>query len=321
MNIAFAGFRHSHIVGLYSVALENGNVIGCYEENEETRTEMENSKNVHFNYNTYDELLNSPDVDAVAIGDYYQKRGKLVIEALKHGKHVICDKPMCTSLEELDEIERLSRENNLTVACMLDLRYWPQSNKAKELIENGEIGRINMVSFTGQHPLSYGSRPQWYFEEGKHGGTINDIAIHGIDVIRYITGKNLTRVDLKKEWNAYATEVPHFLDSAQFVIDMNGTSVMADVSYAGPACNVLLPTYWEFRFWGSDGMLTYNFRDKTVTVYKKTEEVIECEMLDHDYFLDFINDFIKETKGEKTRLSEQDMLESQRQVLTIQKHK
>ena len=37
----------------------------------------------------------------------------------------------------------------------------------------------------------------WYFEEGKHGGTINDIAIHGIDLVRYLTGKNVTKIGAK----------------------------------------------------------------------------------------------------------------------------
>lgn len=320
MKIAFAGFRHSHIIGIYGTALNNGYVVGCFEEDDETRKAMEESHKIDFNFKSYDELLNSSEVDTVAIGDYYQKRGSMVIEALKAGKHVICDKPMCTSLEELDEIEKLSKEKNLKVAVMLDLRYWKQSIMARELISSGEIGKINMVSFTGQHHLGYGSRPGWYFEEGKHGGTINDIGIHGIDVIRYITGKNLSTVEFKKEWNAYATKEPQFLDSAQFVVDMEGTSVMADVSYAAPACNVLLPTYWEFRFWGEDGMLSFNLRDKSVTVYKKEEVVMKCPEVVGDYFLDFIHDLEKEINGEKTILSMEDMIESQRQILKIQKY-
>lgn len=321
MKIAFAGFRHSHIIGIYNTALKGGYVVGCFEEDDTARKEMTDSLNIDFNFATYDELLSSDEVDTVAIGDYYGKRGKMVIAALKAGKHVICDKPMCTSLEELDQIEKLSKEKALKVAIMLDLRYWQQSIMAKELVEKGEIGKINMISFTGQHHLGYGSRPMWYFEEGKHGGTINDIGIHGIDVIRYITGKNLSKVEFKKEWNVYATKEPQFLDSAQFVADMEGTSVMADVSYAAPACNVLLPTYWEFRFWGDEGMLSYNLRDKSVTVYKGEEKVMKCPEVEGDYFLDFIHDLEKEIKGEKTILSAVDMIESQRQILTIQKHK
>ena len=53
----------------------------------------------------------------------------------------------------------------------------------------------------------------WYFEEGKHGGTINDIAIHGIDLLRFITGKEFTKVNFAKTWNAFADKEPEFKES------------------------------------------------------------------------------------------------------------
>lgn len=111
-----------------------------------------------------------------ALFRHTEKRG-YIIEALKHNKHVICDKPICTDLKELEEIEKLSKEKNLRVACMLDLRYIPQVGKVKELIQSGEIGEIKIASFTGQHFLDYGNRPIWYYEGNNQGGTINDIAI------------------------------------------------------------------------------------------------------------------------------------------------
>ncbi len=315
MNIAFAGFRHGHIMGLYQKVKEEGLLFGCFEENGEEREKVSEQFGIDFNFSTYEEILNSDEVDAVAIGDYYQKRGKMIIEALKHNKHVICDKPMCTSLEELDEIERLAKEKNLQVACMLDLRFRPQVHKAKELVEAGKIGDIKIISVTGQHPLNYGVRPSWYFEEGKHGGTINDIAIHGIDAIRFIAGKNLTNVEFKKEWNAYADKEPHFLDSAQFVADMDGVSVMGDVSYASPICDTMLPTYWQFRIWGTKGMLSFNRKEDNVYVYTKTEEVMEGKNVDSD----FLSAFLDSVNGKNSLLATDEVIESQRQVLKIQK--
>ena len=278
MNIAFAGFRHSHIFGLYNkaVADEEVNIVGCYEEDAVERKNVEESKGIVFTYNTYEEILDDERVEAVAIGDYYGKRGKMVIEALKHGKHVICDKPICTDLAELEEIDRLSSEKNLEVCCMLDLRYMAQVSKMKEIIEKGELGEIHNVSFTGQHPLNYGTRPGWYFEEGKHGGTINDIAIHGIDLVRFLTGKNLTKVNCAKTWNAFADKEPAFKDCGQFMAEMENMSIMADVSYAAPKCGFSMPTYWDFYFWGSKGMLNFKLNEKTIHLYKDKEEIIEC---------------------------------------------
>ncbi|MBE7052996.1 MAG: Gfo/Idh/MocA family oxidoreductase, partial [Ruminococcaceae bacterium] len=279
MNIAFAGFRHDHIFGLYNTVLSSDvvNLVGCFERDENAKKQAKERKNVEFNYNTYDELINDDKVDIVAIGDYYGIRGSMIIEALKKGKHIICDKPLCTSLKELDEIEKLSFEKNLQVCCMLDLRYLPQIEKVCEIVKNGEIGKIINVSFTGQHCLDYANRPKWYYEDGKHGGTINDIAIHGIDLVRFITGKNLTKVNCAKTWNAFALNETHFNDCAQFMVEMEDISVMADVSYAAPKFNGRMPTYWEFYFWGLEGMLKFNIQNNEIHIFKNNETVIECD--------------------------------------------
>jgi len=318
MNLAFAGFRHGHILALYDMALRDTDisVVGCFEENTAEREAVQASKGINFNYSTYEEILADANVEAVAIGDYYGKRGKMVIEALKSGKHVICDKPICTSLEELDEIERLAEETGLKVACMLDLRYMPQVETVKSLIAEGKIGEIVNVSFTGQHCLNYGSRPGWYFEEGKHGGTINDIAIHGVDLIRYITGKNLTKVNCAKTWNAFADKEPAFKDCGQFMAEMENISVMADVSYAAPKCNAMLPTYWDFYFWGKAGMIHFQLCESVIHLYADGQEtVLEGKPVGNRW----LTDFRTEVRGEGLADNTKQALLSQRQVLLIQK--
>lgn len=317
MNIAFAGFRHDHISGLYRSALEKTEIkiIGCFEENAEAREKAHKELGAEFCYREYSEILNDPEVDIVAIGDYYTKRGKLIIEALENGKHVICDKPLCTSLEDLEKIEKLATEKNLQVCCMLDLRYMPQVAKVKELIESGELGKIHIASFSGQHCLDYENRPKWYFEKGKHGGTINDIAIHGVDLLRFITNKNLTKINYAKVWNSFADKAPDFKDCAQFMIEMEDMSVMADVSYAAPKYNGILPTYWHFELWGSEGMLSFGFEDNKLYIYKDKCEVIDCGTASPE----LLRDLISEINGKKTILNKDDILQSQRQVLEIQK--
>ena len=316
MNIAFAGFRHGHIFVLYQDAAErlDVDISYCYEEDEKARKAAE-TQGVKFNASSYEELLSDKNIDAIAIGDYYGKRGKMVIEALKSGKHVICDKPICTKLSELDEIERLAKEKGLVVACMLDLRYMPQAKKVKEIIKKGEIGDLHIASFTGQHCLDYQNRPGWYFEEGKHGGTINDIAIHGVDLIRYVTEKKLTKVNFARVWNAFADKEPHFADCGQFMAEMGSMAVSADVSYAAPKMNVMMPTYWNFYIWGAKGMINFNYKEGNIRIYKNEETVVECEEIK----INHLEDFIKQIKGEKTIMETFDVLNSQRQVLEIQK--
>ena len=125
LNIGFAGFRHGHIFGLYNLAKNSDEVqiVYAFEENEEARISA-CEKGVIFNCDSFDLMLNDDSVDVIAIGDYYGRRGELAIKALKAGKHVIADKPLCTSLKELSEIRKLANEKNLKVGLLTLLIFF-----------------------------------------------------------------------------------------------------------------------------------------------------------------------------------------------------
>lgn len=318
MRIAFAGFRHAHIFSLLEAAqkAENVTVTGCCEEDEAVREALAKERGMRFVYADYESLLRDETVEAVAIGDYFEKRGRMILAALRHGKHVICDKPLCTRLAELEEIEKLSAQNNLQVCCMLDLRYLPQTAAARAILESGELGDIRIASFSGQHCLDYENRPKWYFEDGKHGGTITDIAVHGIDLVRLLTGKNLTKIHCARVWNAFADKAPGFRDCGQFMVEMDGMALTGDVSYSAPKFAGVLPTYWSFCFWGTKGMLQFGMQDQKIRIFTQKETVIECLPASGGYFPDFIT----EINGGRTVLNTKEMLESQRQTLKIQRY-
>lgn len=315
MRLAFAGLRHGHIFGLYDAAVKHPDVTiaGAWEEDEAARAAAMARMDVPF-YDSFDALLADETVDAVAVGDYYGIRRDRIVRALKAGKSVICDKPLCVSQLELDEIESLSLEKRLRVQCMLDLRYDPAVNLARRLVREGRLGVIHAVDFTGQHPLSYGVRPMWYFEAGKHGGTINDIAIHGIDAIRYITGAEFVRPVAAREWNAFAVKAPDFKDCAQFMAEFeSGMGVAADVSYAAQTATAFsMPSYWRFNFWGDAGALEFRVGEPRVTLAERESalETLEAAPV-HGGWLD---DFLRPFDADEQR----DTFASQRAVLRIE---
>lgn len=274
LGIAFAGFRHAHIFGLYDLTDKRDDlkIVGAWEDDETSRKAAE-EKGVIFRFKTYEDLLSDPAVDIVAIGNYYAARGELAIAALRAGKHVLADKPLCTSLAEWKEISALAEEKKLTVGVMLDLRDNPNFVTALEELQEGALGKINNIVMEGQHPLLSGSRPGWYFEEGKHGGVINDIAIHGIDLARAMTGSDVEETVGAREWNFYAKDVPYFQDSAQFILKMSsGAGVVGDVSYAAPDSHGYdHPAYWQFRVWGEEGMMTWSAVSDGVMLYQNGE--------------------------------------------------
>ena len=169
VRFAFVGFRHAHIHDLYRRAAgrDGVEVVAACEQDEAARAAAERA-GVAVTHSDPGQMLNEVDCDVVAIGEYFARRGGAAIHALNEGKHVIVDKPLCTRLEEVDEIERIASEKDLRVGCMLSMRDHGQTIGARNMIQEGTIGEVHAISFGGQHPLMLGSRPGWYFEEGGH---------------------------------------------------------------------------------------------------------------------------------------------------------
>ncbi|MDP6115779.1 MAG: Gfo/Idh/MocA family oxidoreductase [Planctomycetota bacterium] len=323
LRLAFMGFRHAHIYDVYRKATEHPGIeiVAACEEDGETREGIISSGSADITHETFRAMLDV-DCDAVAVGDYYGKRGSILIESMKRGKHVIGDKPLCTGLDELDQIEKLSKEKNLSVGCQLDMRCSGNFLKLRELILNGDIGEVHAISFNGQHPLNYGSRPNWYFEEGKHCGTINDIAIHAVDFLPWATGMKITSINAARNWNASLPEVPFFLDSAQMMLTMeNGCGVLGDVSYLTPtAAGYSLPQYWRVNVWGQKGMLETSATEDGVLMYssdvKDVQRMESSEPMNGAY----LDAFVNEINGERdVFLSTDEVLMASRTALMVQR--
>ena len=203
---------------------------------------------------------------------------------------------------------------------MFTMRYSKSFTAFKKLVENGTLGEINNVYFGGQHPLMYGRRPEWYFEEGKHGGTINDIAIHAIDILNYAMGLKIKDINSARCWNKYATEEPKFKDSAQLMLTAeNGAGIVADVSYAIPdGVEFKLPYYWKFIVWGTEGTAEFTEGCDEITYYTKGNPDPQ-KIKGEDPTCDYLTDFQKAVNGEGAILPMEDVFYATEKTLMIQK--
>src|SRR3954464_3254051 len=104
IRLAFLGFRHGHVLGLYEAAKKHPRVeiAAAVEEDDAAAKTLRDAGTVAFTHDSYDDVYSGVDFDAVAVGDYFARRGEIIISALSAGKHVIADKPICTSLDELE---------------------------------------------------------------------------------------------------------------------------------------------------------------------------------------------------------------------------
>ena len=131
-------------------------------------------------FDRVDELL-ALGVDIAVIAGVYGRRGDEVVAALRAGAHVLADKPLCTSLAELDAIEAAAAETGRTVNLMLEKRGYPETRAALAVVRAGELGDIVGITSSGPHKLNRDQRPAWFFDRASYGGILGDLSVHDLD--------------------------------------------------------------------------------------------------------------------------------------------
>lgn len=143
-------------------------------------------------------LLADPAIDAVSICAANAAHASLTIAALEAGKHVLCEKPMATTLAECDAMVEASRKTGHLLMLGHNQRYAESNRIARELIEKGEIGDILSFHscFGHQGPEQWvGQANPWFFDKNlAFFGAVADLGIHKVDIIHYLTGNHTVEV-------------------------------------------------------------------------------------------------------------------------------
>ena len=131
-------------------------------------------------YDRLDQLL-AEGVEIAMVSGVYGDRGADLVAALRAGAHVLADKPLCASLEELDEIEVAAERSGRTVNLLLEKRGYPETLAALEVVRGGELGDVVGIVSSGPHKLNRSARPDWFFRGRRYGGILTDLAVHDLD--------------------------------------------------------------------------------------------------------------------------------------------
>jgi predicted dehydrogenase/threonine dehydrogenase-like Zn-dependent dehydrogenase len=149
--------------------------------------QAQNVFSFEYTTNDYNELLNDTDIDLIAISTQHNTHAKFIIEALNYGKHVYCEKPMCLTLDELQDIESAYHSSKGELFIGLNRRHAPLIKKIRKELATDKIPAVyNYIANAGYIPTDH-----WTQDETIGGGRIIGEAIHFIDVIQYLDGSNL----------------------------------------------------------------------------------------------------------------------------------
>lgn len=180
-------------------------------------------------YNHYNELLKNPKIDVVVIAVVSGLHAQVAKEAVKHGKHVIIEKPFALSLKEMDEVIQLGEDLNKNVFVCHQLRYKPIMQKIKRMIEEGYLGHLyfGIASMKWNRSEKYYTSSPWKGTWDKDGGMLVNQGIHLVDLLIWFLGEpksvygEIARFIKNKETEDVATGILSFRNQAKGVIESN----------------------------------------------------------------------------------------------------
>jgi threonine dehydrogenase-like Zn-dependent dehydrogenase len=142
--------------------------------------------------NDYTRLLQDKEIDLIVISTQHNSHARFIIEALEAGKHVYCEKPLCLTLEELDNIESVYRNSKGELFCGMNRRHAPLIQQIKKNLSTNKIPAVyDYIVNAGFIPLDH-----WTQDEKVGGGRIIGEACHFVDVIQYLDGSELLSLNV-----------------------------------------------------------------------------------------------------------------------------
>jgi predicted dehydrogenase len=254
-----------------------------------------------YNYENYDEIGKNPEIDAVYIALPNSMHAEYTIRAAKAGKHVLCEKPMATSVEQsramIQACEGAGKKLMIAYRC----QYEPAHLRAVELIRAGKLGSIQSIESAFGFPIA---PKEWRLDKKlSGGGPLMDVGIYCLNASRYLTGEEPTEV------SGFSSVVDHDGRFVEVEETLTWSMKFPGGALASCTCTYGSPMPGYFRVRGSRGTITmepaFNY-DKLLLVGQwEREEPLELAPDEPDpmQFLreaDSMADCVLENKEPKT---------------------
>ena len=162
----------------------NGEIYAVCDVNLELAKKYANQYGVQKAYDSAEKMINDDKVDIVYIATPHNLHYQFLIQSLKAGKHVFCEKAITVNDSQLEEAVAIEKEKNLVICDGVTLFHMPLFKKLKEIVDSGIIGPIKMVQ------VNFGSCKEYdvnnrFFSKELAGGALLDIGVYAVSFARY----------------------------------------------------------------------------------------------------------------------------------------
>ncbi|MBY8987755.1 MAG: Gfo/Idh/MocA family oxidoreductase [Candidatus Lokiarchaeota archaeon] len=150
---------------------------------------------VYTGNDSWEKMIDNEVLDVISICTPNYLHAPIILKAIKKNCHILCEKPIAISREELNQIESELASKNLIFFTSFQKRYNPIFKLIKGCIDDGILGKITLIRYYFSHYGPYKSweglsEEKWFFDSEKAGGgVLLDLGVHCVDILRYLFGE------------------------------------------------------------------------------------------------------------------------------------
>ncbi|MCK4590800.1 MAG: Gfo/Idh/MocA family oxidoreductase, partial [Candidatus Latescibacteria bacterium] len=210
------------------------------------------------------------------------------------GKHILCEKPIATTLEDAREMITVCRNSGVKLQIAFPCRFHPAVVKTKQILEQGTIGKVLAVNCTNR-----GRMPGGWFVDKKlaGGGAVMDHTVHVVDLLRWMLKTEIIQVYAEIDTRFHPLEID---DCGILSLTLqNGTFATLDASWSRPVNS--FPTWGDvtMEFTGTQGTLSLDTFAQNLTLYDEKQGKSQWINWGGNMDLELIKDWVEMVNTEK----------------------
>ncbi|MBN9608636.1 MAG: Gfo/Idh/MocA family oxidoreductase [Actinobacteria bacterium] len=223
VTFAAVGLAHPHSDLLTAMLLQEGAVLAAVVEDDAACRARHEAATTSAPRRELTEVLEDDAIDLVLTAAVPNERAIIAAAALRHGKHVLADKPCCLTDDELRDVRAAQQSSGRGFAVWYGERvYNPAALLAVDLVRDGVIGDLLHFVGLGPHQLNLMPRPSWFYDRRLAGGILPDLACHQIDMFLACSGNDSATVTAARAVNRHHRDRPNFEDLGDLVLESAG---------------------------------------------------------------------------------------------------
>jgi predicted dehydrogenase len=225
MRIGVMGVHYGHIGGMFQSAVkaDEGEIVGLVEA-DDALYERYTQEHAVPRYESLEEMLTEARPELVLEGVTHPEKVGLIEACADASVHVLLDKPLCRTLDDWTRIRDAVVRSGITLSMWFTSRSHPPFIALRRAVEAGELGEIVSLISTHPHKTTRQSAPSWYFDPDVYTGTFHDVACHGVDQVRWLTGAECVGVHSLQTCKRF-TDEPRLTDHTQASFQLSNGSL------------------------------------------------------------------------------------------------